>query len=813
MEELHRDLRFAVRSLVRSPGFTVAAVLCLALGIGANSAVFSVVQAVLLRPLPYQDPERLVMVWGQMLADDRTELPASGAEFRDYRDTSRSLDATAAIVNRYVNLTGEGEPERVVAGRVSASLFPLLGSEAELGRTFLPEEDRRGDEKVVLLSNDLWRRRYGADSGIVGEKILLSDEPFTVVGVMPAGFEFKFEAFEHELWIPIAIDWEHLPPRDFRGLRVLARVAPGVGLTQAQAEMDTIARRFQADWPEIYGAESGWGVRLVPLHEQVVGDVRPALAVLTGLVALVLLIACVNVANLLLARAADRSKEVAIRSAVGAGRRDLVRQLLAESVLLAVAGGVLGLTLAHLGLRVLKALDPSDLPRLSEVGIDGGVLGFTLVVAVVTGLLFGLVPALRASRPDLQSTLKEGGKTSAGAGGGRLRSALVVAEVALALMVLVGAGLMVRSFLSLRSVDPGFAVDGVLTAQLYFSPTRYPEPHQKVDYGRRLLERLGSLPGVRAAGAVSGLPMGEVQMIIETDIEGDLRPDAAARPAFDWRPVMPGYFRAMGIPLREGRFFDARDHADSLAVAVVSDDLARRFWPGETAVGKRLKLLGGQPRGPEWRTVVGVVGHVRALSLEGGESEEQVYTPMAQGAVPFFSVVLRTEGGDPAALSSRVREAIWSVDSDQPVENLQTMEAIVHAASAGQRGYAMLLSIFAGVALVLAVVGVYGVMAYSVARRTREIGLRMSLGAGRQDVLGLVVSQGSVLAGLGLAAGAVLALGAARSLSGLLYGVSTYDPATFAAVALMLGTLSLAASLIPAYRATQVDPIVSLRSE
>ncbi|MGD2115812.1 MAG: ABC transporter permease, partial [Acidobacteriota bacterium] len=759
------------------------------------------------------EPDRLVMVWGQMLADDRTELPASGAELRDYREMAESLDGVAAIVNRYVNLTGEGQPERLVAARVSAGLFPMLGAEAAHGRTFLPEEDRRGDHRVAVLSDGLWRRRFGADPGIVGDKILLSDEPFTVVGVMPPDFELQFEAFEHELWIPVAIDWDNLPPRDFRGLRVLGRLAPGVGLEQARAEMDTIAARFQQDWPEIYPPDSGWGLRLVPLQEQIVGDVRPALAVLMGLVGLVLLIACTNVANLLLARAADRSKEVSIRAAVGAGRGDLLRQLLAESVLLAATGAVLGLLLAAASLRVLRAVDPADLPRVGEVGIDGGVLLFTLGVALLTGLLFGLVPALRASRPDLQKTLKEGGKTDAGAGGGRLRSALVVAEVALALVVLVGAGLMVRSFLGLSRVDPGFDPDHLLTAQLYLSPTRYPEGHQKVAYGERLLERLRSLPGVRHAGAVSGLPMSEVQLIVETEVEGDVRNAQAARPAFDWRPVSPGYFRALGISLVEGRAFDERDHAEAQPVAVVGEDLARRFWPGENPVGKRLKLLAGQPRGPEWRTVVGVVGHIRALSLEGGEAVGQVYTPMAQSPLPFFSVAVRTEGGDPLSLAPEVRQAVWSVDGDQPVENVRTMEQILAEAAAGKRGYALLLSVFAGVALVLAVVGVYGVMAYSVARRTQEIGLRMSLGAGRPDVLGLVVRQGTLLAAAGLVVGGVIALGSGRFLAGLLYGVSSHDPGTFAGVVLLLGGLAVLASLVPAYRATRVDPIVCLRAE
>ena len=814
MGDLGRNLRFAVRSLSRSPGFAVAAVMSLALGIGANSAVYSVVRSVLLEPLPYASPERLVMVWGEMAGEQRDEIPASGAEFRDYREMAGSFDALAAVVNRYLNLTGDGDPERLVAARVSAELFPLLGAEAAVGRTFTPEEDELGSHRVVVLSHGLWSRRFGADPELVGDKILLSDEPFTVVGVMPPDFEFRFGAFEHELYVPIAIDWQNLPPRDFRGLRLIGRLAPGVSLEEAEAEMATVARRFAEEHPDHYPEASGWGVRLVPLHEQIVGDVGPALLVLLGLVALVLLIACANVANLLLVRAAHRAKEVSIRAAVGAGRGAIVRQLLTESLVLAGAGGLLGLGFALLGVRLLKALEPEELPRLAEVGVDAQVLLFTLAVALGTGLLFGLVPALRASRPDLQRTLKEGGKTDAPGGGqGRLQGAIVVAEVALALVVLVGAGLMVRSFLGLAAVDPGFDGDDVLTAQLYLSPTRYPEGHQKTAYGERLLERLRAVPGVRQAGAVSGLPLSEVQMIVETEVEGDLRAEGAARPAFDWRPVSPGYFEALGVPLVEGRAFDRRDHAEALPVAVVDQELARRFWPGQSPIGRRLQLLAGQPRGPEWRTVVGVVGSVRALSLEGDEAVGQVYTPMAQAPLPFFSVALRTAGGDPEALAPALREAVWSVDPDQPVEAVRPMGEILSEATAGRRAYALLLAAFAGVALVLSLIGVYGVLAYSAARRRQEFGLRMALGASRGAILGLVLRRGLVLAVLGLALGAAVALAASRFLSGLLYGVDPADPATYVVVALVLGALVLLASLLPALRSTRVHPVVSLRAE
>lgn len=816
MEGLRRDIRFAIRSLRRSRGFTLAALTCVALAIGANSAVFSVVRAVLLQPLPYQQPHRLVMLWGQVPGEDADELPASGAEFLDYRERLESFEAVSAVVNRFVNLTGpaaEGEPRRLVAARVSASFFPLLGVQPAFGRAFLPEEDRRGNEKVAVLSNKLWRSRFGGDDDVVGKKILLSDEPFTVVGVMPASFDFRFELFEHDLWIPIAIDWDHLPPRDFRGLRVLGRLAPGVSLDQARSEADALAASFQREHPEVYPAGDGWRLRIVPLLDQVVGDVRPALIALLAMVGLVLLIACANVANLFLARAVERRKEVAIRTSIGARRRDLVRQSLVESVLLALAGAAIGLLLAAWGLEVLQAMEPENLPRLAEVSIDGGVLLFTLIVALVAGLLFGLAPAIRASRPDLQGTLKEGGKTDdAGGGAARLRQALVAAEIALALLVLVSAGLMLRSLDRLQGQDPGFDAEGVLTAELYLSPTQSAGGQAQAAIGERILERVRSTPGVAGAGAVSGLPLSNVQFMVPTEVEGDVRGEGRALPSFDWRPVSPGYLGALGVPVIAGRTFDERDHAEARPVAVVSEDLAERFWPGLDPLGKRLRLTVGQPDGPEWRTVVGVVGHVKAVSLEG-ESPEQVYTPIAQSPLPFFSLAVRTEGSDPMALAPAVREAIWSIDRHQPIENLQPMQAVLDRATAGRRAYAFLVAVFAVVALVLAVVGVYGVMAYSVAQRTTEIGLRMALGAEPADVLRLVVRQGAVLAAIGLAAGLLLSLWTGSFLAGLLYEVSARDPATYAAVALALGALALVATFVPARRATRVDPIASLRAE
>ena len=813
MEGLRRDVRFAVRSLRRSRGFTLAALTCVALAIGANAAVFSVVRAVLLEPLPYAQPHRLVMLWGHVPGEDDDELPASGAEFLDYRERLESFESVAAIVNRYVNLTGDGEPRRLTAARVSHTFFPILGVQADVGRTFLPEEDRRGNEKVVVLSHGLWRQRFGGDRDVVGRKILLSDEPFTVVGVMPASFDFRFELFEHDLWIPVAIDWDALPPRDFRGLRVLGRLAPGASLERARSEAEALAASFQREHPDVYPPADGWRLRVVPLLDQVVGDVRPALVVLLGMVGLVLLIACANVANLFLARAAERRKEVAIRTSIGAERWELVRQSLVESVLLALAGAAIGLLLAAWGLAVLQAMEPDNLPRLAEVSIDGGVLLFTLAVALVAGLLFGLVPAIRASRPDLQGTLKEGGKTDdVGGGAARLRKVLVAGEVALALLVLVSAGLMLRSLDRLQAESPGFEAEGVLTADLFLSPTQHAPGPASIAYGERLLERIREVPGVAAAGAVTGLPLSNVTFMVPTEVEGDVRGAERALPSFDWRPITPGYLETIGVPLVAGRAFDSRDHAEARPVAIVSRDLAERYWPGQDPLGKRVKLTVGQPNGPEWRTVVGVAGHVKAVSLEG-ESPEQVYTPVAQSPTPFFSVAIRTEGSDPTAVAPAVREAIWSVDRDQPIEDLRPMTEALDGATAGRRAYAFLITVFAVVALVLAVVGVYGVMAYSVAQRTTEIGLRMALGAEPGDVIRLIVRQGAALAGAGLAVGLLVSFWSGRFLSGLLYQVSARDPVTYAAVAIALGLLALIATVVPARRATRGDPVAALRSE
>lgn len=795
---------------MRQPALTAVAIFCLALGIGANSAVFSLVEGVLLRDLPYPAPDRLAIVWNQMPALDMERQPSSALEFLDYRDRTGSFEALGAFRSSYENLTGEDRPERLLAARATASLFEALRVDAEVGRTFTPDEDRAGADRVAVLSHGLWRRRFGGDPGVVGRTIQLNGAPCTVVGVMPAGFRFGLGE-SYDLWLPLALNLDQLPARDFRALTVVGRLADGVSVSQAQAELDNLARRLEREHPGVYPAGSGFRLGLVPLADQLVGDVERTLLVVSALVALVLVIACVNTANLLLARATVRQQELAVRVALGAGRRHLVGRLLAESVVVALTAGFVGLALAYGGIRLLVALNPEALPRLDEVGIDGGVLAFTLAVSLAVGLLVGLVPAMRSSRPDLQSAFKEAeqGKTSAAAKGLRLRGALVVAEVAVATVVLIGAGLMIRSFQELRRVDPGFEPRGVLTFQIFLSPHEYPERHLYSGFHRELLARLRALPGVTAAGAVNELPLGSRRFAVETELEGHQRGPGEPLPQVDWRPASAGYFEALGIPVVAGRDLRESDDADAPPVAVVDESLARRFWPGQDPIGKRLKLVGRPGNVAVWRRVVGVVGDVRAMGLEA-PAREHVYTPYDQATFPFFAVAARVEG-DPERLAGDVQRVVWSIDPEQPVEAVQSMDDILTASLAGQRSFAYLVGIFGAVALVLVASGVYGVVAYTVAQRTREIGIRMALGAGRRGVVRMVVGQSVRLAGVGVAIGCLAALVSSRAASAILFEVSARDPLTFGAVALLLLVLAVAAAYQPARRAVGVDPVEALR--
>ena len=806
------QLRQSLRTLAASPGFTAAAVLTLALGLGANTAIFSVVQAVLLDPLPYREADRLVMLFHSYPKLDLERASVSAYGFRRYEREAKSFATMAAATGWRApqNLTGAGEPLRVRTLAVTARYFDVLGERAAHGRTFVEGEDQPGREKVVVLAQGLFRDRFGAEPGVVGSKISLDGEPYRVVGVMPAGFGDG----QLDVWIPLAFPPDILSIDELTSefLTVIARLAPGVSFEQAKAEMATISGQLLTEVPDL--REPGWHVRLDPMAEIVVGDVKPALLVLLGAVGLVLAIACANVANLLLARGASRQREIAVRAALGAGRGRIVRQLLGESVLLALAGGALGLVVAFWGVRLLERGLPEHLAAV-DVGIDLPVLGFALAISVATGLLFGLAPALQLSRPRLASELT-GTRSSAGPRRHLLRAALVASEVALSLTLLVCAGLLIRSFSRLQEVDPGFATDGVLTFRVALPEARYGEDHQILAFWDRLLERLGSLPGVQTAGAVSGLPLSGFLGTASYTLEDRQTADGEPSPHGSPRVASPGYFAAMGIPLLQGRLFTEADREEAPPVALIDQSVARRYWPDGgphgSPIGKRLAFFfEGSDAEPRWREIVGIVGHVRNDTL-GEESKGQIYMPLAQSPDRSLAIAIRI-AGDPAAVTDEVRREVLALDPQQPIYEVRPIAELVARSLAQARFSTSLFTLFAALAAVLAVVGIYGVIAYSVAQRTQEIGIRMALGADRERVVGLVVRQGALLAGIGLAAGLVLSLLATRLLGSLLYEVSATDPLTFAAVPVLLAAVALAASWLPARRATRVDPVRALRSE
>jgi predicted permease len=810
IETLIQDFRYGARMLLKNPGFTAVAVIALALGIGANSAIFSVVNTVLLRPLPYQDPERLMMVWEDDTKGGYPRDTPAAANYIDWRDQNQVFEGMAAMADLSLNLTGTGEPERIVGKRVSASLFPLLGVEPQLGRTFLAEEDQPGGARVVVMSHGLWQRRFGSDVNIIGKSLTLNGESFTVVGVMPS--HFQFPSREEEMWVPIAFTPQEASNRGRHYLEVLARTKPGVTLQQAQTEMNTIAARLQQQYPD---QNADLGVTVIPLHEHVVGDIKPALFVLFGAVGFVLLIACANVANLLLARAAVRQKEISIRVALGAGRFRLVRQFLTESILLAGLGGAVGLLLAMWGISILTSFIPENISQAKAITMDFEVLLFTLGVSLLTGLLFGLVPALQASRFNLNETLKEGGRDSAaGSRGNRIRSLLVIAEVAVSLILLIGAGLLINSFLRLRKVDPGFRADNVLTMQMELPQLKYPTHAQRTAFYSELLSRVEALPGVNSASITNWIPLVMQGDSIGFSIEG--RPDPpreSKRPTVVTRVTSPHYFQTMGIQMLQGRVFNEQDKLDSPAVAVINETMARRFWPGEDPTGKRITPGASDSRDPDdWITIVGVAKDVRQMELVT-PPKPQMYLSYVQ--VGFFAprhLVVSTKV-DPLSLAATVRRTVWEVDKDQPVSNIRTMNEVISESVARQRFSMLLLGIFSVVALVLAAVGIYGVMAYSVTQRTREFGIRMALGARTFDVMKLAVGGGLKLILIGVVIGLAAAFVLTRVMSSLLFNVSATDPLTFITISLVLMGVAVLASFIPARRATKVDPMVALRAE
>ena len=815
MESLRQDLAYGLRTLVKNPGFTIVAVLALALGTGANTAIFSVINGVLLRPLPFQEPDRLVMVWTNNTKSNQPQSAISVPDFLDYRDNG-VFEQIACLSYDDFNLTGGDQPEHIQGTMVSANFFSVLGVRPQLGRAFLPNEDQAGADRVVIISNGLWKRRFGEDPALLNQTIQLNGAAFTVVGVAPP--EFQSPEKGDDLWVPMSFDGadrlripsisgpEDLKKRFRRFLKAVARLKPGVALNSAQAEMSTIAGRLEQQYPD---SNAGIGINLVPLHRQIVGDIKPALLLLLVAVGLVLLIACANVANLLLARAAARQKEIAIRIAVGAGRARLIRQLLTESVMLAIVGGALGLVLAWVGLRVLIRINPANVPRLDEIGIDGYVLGFTMLVSVLTGLLFGLVPSLQASRPDLNETLKEGARGSTGGiGRQRVRSILVVTEVALTQMLLIGAGLMIKSFYSLQQVNPGFNADRILTMQVTLPPVKYAEDTQITAFYEQALKRIEALPGVQAASAATSLPLTGNSLTRRFTIDGRAPASTNERLLATYFAISPDYFRAMGIRLVSGRSFTDQDRDKSQQVIIINDTMRRRFWPDEEPIGKHISIVAEAGLS---REIVGVVADVKHSSLDA-ESGLEIYEPYLQFPWSFMALAVRT-AADPLRLAPVVRDEILAIDRGQPVYDVKTMAEIVGDSVSQPRLYMLLLGIFAAIALVLSAVGIYGVMNYSVNQRKHEIGIRMAIGAQPSDILKMVVGQGMLLASIGVGIGVVAAFFLGRIIEMLLFGVSGRDPVTFVGLPVVLVLVSLLSSYVPARRATRVDPMIALRTE
>ncbi|HEY3130445.1 MAG TPA: ABC transporter permease [Acidobacteriota bacterium] len=824
IEALLQDVRFGIRVLLRNPAFTIVAVVALALGIGANSAIFSVVNAVLLRPLPYPDGGQLVKVWMQFtgigIPNDQNWV--SAPEIVDLRNLNSSFSHLAAIDGASFNITSDGIPERVEGAQVSASFFSLLGVQAQMGRIFSEGEDQAGHDRVVIVSDGLWKRRFGGDRDLLGRNLALNGQSYTVIGILPADFQFPGDA---EMWTPLVFGRADLDPgnRGSHGLEVLARIKPNLSFEQARADMMVVSRRIIEQNPTYPYRDFHFEVRLVPLIDELVGDLRTSLWILMGAVGFVLLIACGNVANLQLARASAREREIAIRGALGAGRSRLIRQLLTESILLSMFGGATGLFLAHWSLRVLINISRSSYPRIAGAQMNGAVLGFTVVVSLITGVLFGVVPALHSSKFEPHESLKEGGR-SAGVGPGsqRLRRTLITAEIALSLVLLVGAGLLLKSFANLQRVDAGFDPKGVLTMRISLPQPKYSKSEQISNFFRQLMDRVLKLPGVNSTGAVSALPLTGQGSSGTTTVDSRTITGPNASPEADWRPVTPGYFQAMGIALVRGRFFDEHDTELSEPVAIIDESMARAYWPDDDPIGRRLKRGGRQSTNP-WMKIVGVVRHVRYRTLEA-RSRVQLYWPQTQNPWPAMSLAIRTSASpagdtrnrgvvDPASLAAAIRQEVAALDKDQPVYRIRTMEQILSDSIARRRLLMVLLGIFAGTALLLAAVGIYGVMSYAVTQRSHEIGIRMALGAQRRQVLWLVLGQSLGLIGAGMLAGMLGSLLLSRIITTLLFNVPEKDPSTFAAVALMLTAVALLASYIPARRATLLDPMRVLREE
>jgi putative ABC transport system permease protein len=809
MSTVWQDLRYGFRMLLRKPSFTIIAVVTLAFGIGANTAIFTVVNAALLRPLPFNEPERLVHLWETKQQTAFGEREASYPDYLDWKASTKVFDGMAGYSHRSFILTGRETPDRFEGAAVTDGFFQVLGVAPVVGRGFQSGEDQPGGAKIVILSHGLWQRRFGGDPSIVGQSLVLNGNSYTVVGVLPETFQFAL-AGSAELWIPLTASPEQMSRRFWHWLNVIGRLKPGVTREQAEAEMGVVARNIAQAYPD---SHTGTSIILVPLHEQITGSVRPILLVLLGAVGFVLLIACANVANLLLARSAARRKEIAIRTAMGASRWRIVRQLLTESVLLSLVGGVAGLLLAQWGVELLVAAIPqsqlSSMPYLQGLGLDSRVLMFAILVSLLTGIVFGIAPAFQSSKLNLQESLKEGGRTSSAHVRHGLRNLLVVSEIALALVLLVGAGLMLKSLFRLLAVDPGFNTDHLLTMRVSLPAVKYPEDNQLVNFHQQLLSRIESLPGVKGVGTVSVLPLqgGDTTRLVA---EGRPAPPPGEELESNFREVSTGYFRTMGIPFVRGRAFTESDKQDAPAVVIINQTMANRLFPGQDALGQRLAFANGQATSLE---IIGVVGDEKVTGLDAAVTPV-LYVSYLQDPNRTLNLLVRTTS-EPETVARAVRGEVQALDPDLVVFGVSTMEQLINnAPSTFLRRYpAFLIGVFACVALLLAMVGIYGVISYSVTQRTHEIGVRMALGAQRWDIFKMILGQGLLLTLAGVGCGLIAALILTRFLSSLLFGVTASDPLTYVAVSLPLIFIALLASYIPARKATKVDPMVALRYE
>jgi putative ABC transport system permease protein len=814
-----KDIQFALRQLFKQWAFTTFAVLTLALTIGATTAVLSLVNALLVRPLPYRQPQQLILLLQHFKSQNLERIPVSPPEFVDYETRTHSFEKLGAFHYTNFNLVGEDKPERISGATVTAGVLPLLGVSPVKGRFFEPEESTLGRDDVVIISARLWQRRFNNDPQIVGKKLLLNGKSFTVVGVMPASFDFPLQLFNlgnggqfgarAEIWKPLAFTDDEMKTRGSRGYAIIGRLGAGTSVAQAQAEIETINAQMRREHPDNYSQDNSFGGEVLPLHDLAVGGMRPALLILLGAVCLVLLIACANLTTMLLARAATREHEMALRVALGAAPLRLLKQVFTESVLLALIGGAVGVVLALWGIESLKAIGAQTVPRLREVNVDVIVLSVTFAICVATGIIFGLAPGLASARPELTETLKEGGRSSTqGRRRNGLRNGLVIAEVALALVLLSAAGLLIKSFARLQNVNAGFNPRNALTFEVSLPKLQYPDNPSIIHFDNEAQRRIAALPVVQAAGFSTILPLAGTNSDWSFAIEGRPSNDKSPNPDEEKRQVSPDYFRALETPLIKGRFFTEADNADAPPVIIVNQAFAKKFWPNDDALGKRITFDDDPKKNPKWITVVGVVGDIRHFGLDI-EPKPEMYVPFAQA--PYFTTIYVVRSNqDLRGLLPAIRREIQAIDPAVPLANVRTFEDIVADSVAPRRLSVVLLGVFAGVAMLLASVGIYGVMSFLVVQRTQEIGVRMALGAQRRDVLKLVLARALKLISAGTIIGLVVALISTHTLRAMLYSVSAFDAATFALVTILLGAVALAASYLPAIRATKADPMIAL---